>query len=101
MNHIAAKSQAAIRPLTDADRARWDAFVLDHPDATFCHRAGWQKVMERAFGHRTHYAYAERDGQITGIIPLTETKSRLFGHALVSNAFCVYGGPVASDEESR
>jgi len=94
-------STLSVKTLTDADRARWDAFVLDFPPATFCHRAGWARVIERAFGHRTHYVYTERDGQITGVLPLTEIRSRLFGHALVSNAFSVYGGPVAADEESR
>lgn len=94
-------SKIVVKPLTDADCAPWDAFVLATPAATFCHRAGWRRVIERAFGHRTHYAYAERDGCVTGVLPLTEIRSRLFGHALVSNAFCVYGGPVATDEESR
>ena len=55
----------------------------------------------RAFGHKTHFVYAERDGAITGVLPLTEIRSRLFGHALVSNAFQVYGGPVAVDDASR
>ena len=94
-------SSIAVKPLTIADYARWDAFVTENPAATFCHRAGWQRVMERAYGHRTHFAYAERDGAITGVVPLTEIRSRLFGHALISNAFCVYGGPVAADEASR
>jgi FemAB-related protein (PEP-CTERM system-associated) len=94
-------TQVAVRPLTDADHARWDAFVLNMPEATFCHRAGWKRVIERAFSHRTHYVYAERAGEITGVLPLTEIRSRLFGHALVSSAFQVYGGPVASDEPSR
>jgi len=90
-----------VKPLTLVDRARWDAFVMATPAATFCHRAGWQSVIERAFGHRTHFVYAERDGTITGILPLTEIRSRLFGHSLVSNAFAVYGGPVATDDGSR
>jgi FemAB-related protein (PEP-CTERM system-associated) len=91
----------AVKRLSAADRSRWDAFVIAHPAATFCHRAGWARVMERAFGHRTHFAFAERDGAITGILPLTEIRSRLFGRSLVSNAFSVYGGPVAADEASR
>jgi FemAB-related protein (PEP-CTERM system-associated) len=32
-----------------------------------------------------------------GLLPLAEMKSRLFGHALVSLPFCVYGGPIATD----
>jgi FemAB-related protein (PEP-CTERM system-associated) len=90
-----------VKRLTDADHARWDAFVTATPAATFCHRAGWRRVIERAFGHRTHFVYAERDGVITGILPLTEIRSRLFGHSLVSNAFQVYGGPVACDSASH
>ncbi len=90
----------AIKPLTEADYARWDAFVLAAPEATLCHRAGWQRVIQQAFGHRTHYVYAEKDGRISGVLPLTEIRSRLFGHSLVSNAFAVYGGPVAADSES-
>ncbi len=94
-------STVTIKPLTDTDRTRWDAFVESFAPATFCHRAGWARVIERAFGHRTHYVFAERDGAVAGVLPLTEIKSRLFSHALVSNAFSVYGGPVAADAESR
>ncbi|MDB5394171.1 MAG: FemAB family system-associated protein [Rhodospirillales bacterium] len=94
-------TRLAVKPLTQADRARWDAFVTATPSGTFCHRAGWQRVIERAFRHKTHFVYAERGGEITGVLPLTEICSRLFGHSLVSNAFQVYGGPVATDEASR
>ncbi len=94
-------ADTVIRPLTDADRTRWDAFVAATPEATFCHRAGWERVIRRAFGHRTHFVFAERGGEITGVLPLTEIRSRVFGHSLVSNAFGVYGGPAAADEASR
>jgi FemAB-related protein (PEP-CTERM system-associated) len=86
-----------LRLLRDDDRARWDAFVDAHPDATFFHRAGWDEAIRRGFGHRTHYTLAERDGRLVGVLPLTEIRSRVFGHALVSNAFCVQGGPLALD----
>jgi FemAB-related protein (PEP-CTERM system-associated) len=90
-----------VKLLTEVDYPRWDAFVAATPGGTFCHRAGWDRVVRRAFGHKTHFAYTERDGEITGVLPLTEIRSRLFGHSLVSNAFQVYGGPVAIDEASR
>ncbi len=57
------------------------------PDATFFHRAGWKTVLERAFGHRTHFLYAERNGQIEGILPLAQVKSLLFGNNLSSLPF--------------
>jgi len=45
---------------------------------------------------RTHYLVAERGSEIVGVLPLAEVKSRLFGHALTSLPFCVYGGPAAT-----
>lgn len=34
-------------------------------------------------------------------MPLVEVKSRLFGHALVSTPFCVYGGALADNQEIK
>lgn len=89
-----------VRALAETSSQAWDAFVEAAPDATFFHRAAWAKVIEAAFGHRTHYAYTERDGVITGILPLAQVRTWLFGHSLVSVPFCVYGGIVAADSES-
>jgi len=94
-------SSVAVRLMHAEDVARWDAFVSACPEATFFHRAGWKTVIERAFGHRTHYLLAQRDGIIVGVLPLTEVNSCLFGHSLVSNVFCVYGGIAAADDAAR
>jgi FemAB-related protein (PEP-CTERM system-associated) len=83
------------------DAERWDRFVLECPEATFFHRAGWQAVIERAFGHKTWFMYAESNGKIEGVVCLAEIKSRLFGHSLSSLPFCVYGGIAASSEGAR
>lgn len=90
-----------VRQLTESESARWDAYVLAHPKATFFHRAGWRRVIQRAFGHKTHFLFAEQGGHITGVLPLAEVNSRLFGHSLSSLPFCAYGGVVADDEETR
>ncbi|MCU6501612.1 FemAB family PEP-CTERM system-associated protein [Rugamonas sp. A1-17] len=80
------------------DQARWDAFVQRCPDATFFHRAGWQRIMEDVFAHPTWYLYAESAGQIRAVLPLAQINSRLFGNTLCSLPFCVYGG-IAAEEE--
>ena len=90
-----------VRPAQEGDAAAWDAFVFALPEATFFHRFGWKRVLNRAFGHRTHFLLAERDGRIEGVLPLAEMKSRLFGHSLVSLPFCVYGGIAAATPEAR
>ena len=81
-----------------ATAARWDAFVLTCPQATFFHRAGWQGVIGQVFKHPTYFLYAETDGQISGVLPLAQVKSLLFGHALVSLPFVAYGGVASSDD---
>lgn len=96
-----ASTQITISLLGQVDFEQWDAFVEACLEATFFHRAGWKTVIEKAFGHRTHYLLAKRNGTIVAVLPLTEIKSRLFGHSLISNAFCVYGGIAAADEDAR
>ena len=90
----------AIRELDEAAIPDWDRFVAECSGATFFHRAGWKRVIERSFGHRTHYLYAERAGVIEGILPLVHVKSLVFGNSLISLPFCVYAGPVAQNEQA-
>lgn len=82
-----------------AATARWDAFVLACPQATFFHRAGWQAVIREVFSHDTYFLYAESDGDIQGVLPLGHVKSRLFGNALTGLPFAAYGGVAAASED--
>ncbi|SOD39988.1 FemAB family XrtA/PEP-CTERM system-associated protein [Nitrosovibrio sp. Nv4] len=91
----------SVHLLQQQETKRWDEFVQACPEATFFHRAGWQTVIERAFGHKTWFLYAESGGQIQGVLPLAEINSRLFGHSLSSLPFCVYGGIAAISEPGR
>ena len=78
----------------------WDEFVFSNLNATFFHRAGWQRIINRVFGHSTYFLYVEYKGVIEGILPLAQVKSILFGNSLVSLPFAVYGGVVAKNEEA-
>jgi FemAB-related protein (PEP-CTERM system-associated) len=91
-------SALRIGELEEHRQDEWDAFVRRCPSATFFHRAGWRQVIQQSLGHRAYYLYAERKGAIEGILPLVHVKSPLFGNSLSSLAFCVYGGPVATDD---
>ena len=107
MNHQAAQIPVAastrptlsVRRAVASDGAAWDRFVLACPQATFFHRFGWKRIMEQVFRHPTHYLIAARAGRIVAILPLSQTKSWLFGHTLVSLPFCVYGGVASIDDE--
>jgi FemAB-related protein (PEP-CTERM system-associated) len=80
--------------------ARWDAFVLSCPTATFFHRAGWQKIVREVFRHECYFLYVEAGGAIQGVLPLGHVNSWLFGNSLTGLPFAVYGGVAALNEDA-
>jgi FemAB-related protein (PEP-CTERM system-associated) len=99
-NDQAAPAPVRIACLDDSGLAEWDAFVQQEPSATFFHRAGWSRVIRRAYGYETHFLLARRGGQIVGVLPLVHLKTLVFGQSLISTGFCVYGGIASSDPEA-
>jgi FemAB-related protein (PEP-CTERM system-associated) len=87
-----------VRELEPADSAEWDAYVHGHPQGTLFHTLIWRDAVEDAFGHRSRYLLARRDGRIAGVFPLTQITSRLAGTILVSVPYAVYGGALADDD---
>nr|WP_086939955.1 FemAB family XrtA/PEP-CTERM system-associated protein [Thaumasiovibrio occultus] len=94
-------NQISFKYLDSKDYDKWDTYVDHHPEGTFFHLSGWRDVIAEVFSHRPHYLMALRDGLVVGVLPLFEQRSVLFGHTLVSTPFCVYGGPIADDDECR
>lgn len=95
---LAAISVRAVDLGDAAERARIDAYVAEHPDATLFHRPQWTWAIERGCGQRGHYLVAERGGALVGCLPLSEIRSALFGNALVSTGFGTDGGLLADGE---
>jgi FemAB-related protein (PEP-CTERM system-associated) len=91
-------SVRSVGPQAHAQLRAWDCYVKAHPQAGFFHLSGWGAVVERVWGHRAHRLAAWRGERLVGVLPLGEVKHLLFGHALVSQPFAVYGGVVADDE---
>jgi FemAB-related protein (PEP-CTERM system-associated) len=100
-NSACARTSTSVRSFRASDRERWEQFVADCPRATFFHRIGWHEIHGEVFHHRPHYLLAERSERVVGILPLAQVKSLVFGHALTSLPFAVYGGIAASDEEAE
>jgi FemAB-related protein (PEP-CTERM system-associated) len=99
MNAPMFQPPVTLRPadLADAiERARIGAFVHDHPEGTPFHLPAWSNAVARGCGQKSHYLVAERaNGELAGVLPLTEIHSRLFGRVLVSAGFGVGGGILA------
>ena len=80
-------------------RGTWDRFVAHFPGATFCHRAGWHRLLEEVLAAEPRYRVAVGpDGEWRGVLPLFRVRSFLFGHYLVSVPFLSYGGPIGETE---
>lgn len=86
--------------LKDERTADWDNFVTGQAEGTFFHLSGWQQVLSQ-LGHACYFLYATSNGIISGVLPLARVRSRLFGDALISTPFCVYGGAVGDDAVKR
>lgn len=84
---------------SSTDCAAIDAFLASRTDATPFHQRAWLRAVTRGCGHKSHYLIAGA-GELTGVLPLHEIRSALFGRALVSSGFAVGGGILAVDRAS-
>jgi FemAB-related protein (PEP-CTERM system-associated) len=93
-------SEIKIEHFSSAEKT-WDEYVLRHPQATFFHLMGWQRVLEQTFPYRAFSCVALRDGRISGVLPLFLVRNLPFGQSLVSMPWGVYGGICADDDETQ
>ena len=84
----------------DWDAKAWDAYALSAGVDGHFHAYAWRNVIWRALKHRPHYLIARRQGSVTGILPLFDVRSRLFGRSLISVPFLNGGGILADDDAS-
>ena len=79
------------------ERARIDAFLAAHADATPFHRPEWLAAVASGTGNPALALVAERDGEIAAYLPLNAIHSPLFGRLLASSGFAVGGGVLTSE----
>ncbi len=98
---MAQADTATVVDLTPEIETEWDAFVGSHPRGRAFHRAGWARVIRRAFGQRPCYRLARVDGRIAGVLPLVAFANPVFGRYLVAAPFLEHGGILASSPAAR
>lgn len=74
---------------------------MGHSDATFYHRIGWKRIIEKSFGHSTYYLMASEGPIIVGVLPIVHLKSMLFGSIMCSMPFLNFGGICANNSEAK
>ena len=106
---LATNRSAPIEPVVTDDlrverevgvSAEWDRFVSMVDGSTFCHLAGWERIMTDVLRHECLYLVAKDGrGSWRGVLPLVRVRS-ILGHYLVSLPFLNDGGPLG-DEIAR
>jgi len=91
-------SDVDIYQMADSDINEWNQYVDQSHDSTFFHLAQWHTIFDKVLGHRCYYLMAKANNEVVGVFPLVQVKSKMFGNALISVPFCVYGGAIANDE---
>lgn len=87
--------------ISDAPPPDWDRYVDRCSAASAYHKASAVMVGSAAFGLAGRFLTARNEsGLITGVLPLVEQKSLVFGHFLTSLPFFNYGGILADDAAS-
>jgi FemAB-related protein (PEP-CTERM system-associated) len=82
----------------DGSEEVWDRYVASTKEGTFCHLAGWRRIMADVLGHEPLYLAArDGEGQLRGVLPLVRVRGRIFGHYLISMPFLNYGGPLGTE----
>jgi len=77
----------------------WHHFLQSQSDATLYHTPEWKTFLERTFGYKPRYLFAtDESGQLIGMLPLFEVKSRLTRDRLCSVPFAHYCGPIGGIE---
>ena len=79
-----------------SDQLRWRAFVERHPDATAYHAWGWKTVFEKTFGWDSYYLVAEKEGEISGVLPLIWQRNWP-GTSVLSSMPHLKGGGILAD----
>lgn len=92
--------EVKITVATDYDAGTWDDYVGRSDLDGHFHDFAWRGIIQRALHHRPLYLIAKRGETVTGLLPLFDVRSRLFGRSLVSVPFLNGGGLVASDRAS-
>jgi serine/alanine adding enzyme len=89
-----------VEVFTTAPRG-WDGYVQGHPDSSPYHLAEVVRVGSRAFGLKSYFLLARsQSGRISGVLPLVEQTSLIFGRFLGSVPFFNYGGALADDDQA-
>jgi FemAB-related protein (PEP-CTERM system-associated) len=79
---------------------QWDDYVKRHHSGSIYHLSAWKGLIEKTFSHQCLYFYATNEqGDVCGVLPSVNLKSKVFGNFIVSMPFFNYGGALTDNQD--
>lgn len=78
----------------------WDVYVSRHPGATVYHSSPWCRLVSRAGHYRPLCLLRRTDGEVSGLLPAMEIRSRLTGNRMGALPFSDECPPLARDDDA-
>lgn len=92
-------SDMRLRQLASDEPANWP-MALTQP-ATFTALDSWSDVVKKIYKYPVYRFETEIEGNVTGLLALTQVKHPIFGNYLTTSPFGSYGGFAFSSPEAR
>lgn len=82
-----------------ANEDEWNELLARSDNATIYHTPEWKQFLEKTFNYKPRYLFAKDDvGDLVGMLPLFEVRSKLTGNRLSSVPFSHSCGIIGQDE---
>jgi CelD/BcsL family acetyltransferase involved in cellulose biosynthesis len=81
-----------IKILDSANQNKWDKFVNSHPKARFVHLSVYKDIIEKTYGYKGYFLYAEQNEEIVFVFPFFKVKTIFLRDKFISQPFSEYGG---------
>jgi FemAB-related protein (PEP-CTERM system-associated) len=94
---ISRLNEISVRLACHKDRQEWDAYVLNHREASPYHLFAWKLAIEDSYQHSCPYLLAEKNGRLAGILPLVHIHLPGVVNELAALPYCDVGNCVADD----
>lgn len=82
----------------EADGARWNDYVENHPTACVYHRFEWGNLFDRVYGAKPVYLLGLEGTEVVGVLPIIALSSPIFGRIFSGMPFFGHGGMLVDDE---
>lgn len=86
--------------IDDRDARRWDGYVGPRTSSA-TDLFAWRRVVQDAYGLRSHFLAAIDDARVLGALGLFEIRHPIFGHYLTTAVFANDGGLYFDDEAAK